>query len=49
VHVFVPVGSGDLEDTGMLNTGDAARLTDAGARTFTAGPEGAELLVWVTA
>ena len=48
VHVFVPVGSGDLDGAEMLNTGDAARLTDEGARTFTAGPEGAELLLWVT-
>jgi redox-sensitive bicupin YhaK (pirin superfamily) len=48
-HVFVPVGSGDLEGAGTLNTGDAARLTDDGTHSFTAGPEGAELLVWETA
>ncbi|MEI8240697.1 MAG: pirin family protein, partial [Actinomycetota bacterium] len=49
VHVFVPVGSGDLEGAGLLSTGDAVRLTDADARVFTAGPEGAELSVWATA
>ena len=48
-HVFVAVGSGSLESVGELGTGDAVRLTDAGALTFTAGPEGAELSVWATA
>jgi redox-sensitive bicupin YhaK (pirin superfamily) len=48
-HVFVAVGSGSLEGVGQLGTGDAARLTDAGAMMFTAGPEGAELSVWATA
>jgi redox-sensitive bicupin YhaK (pirin superfamily) len=47
-HVFVPVGSGELSGAGSLGTGDAARLTDAGGPVFTAGPEGAELLVWAT-
>jgi redox-sensitive bicupin YhaK (pirin superfamily) len=47
-HVFVPVGSGDLDGSGLLATGDAARLTDEGSPVFTAGPEGAELLVWAT-
>jgi redox-sensitive bicupin YhaK (pirin superfamily) len=47
-HVFVPVGSGDLDGSGVLATGDAARLTDEGSPVFTAGPEGAELLVWAT-
>ena len=32
-----------------LATGDAARLTDAGTPTLTAGPDGAEVLVWATA
>ena len=48
-HVFVALGSGDLENTGSLDQGDAARLTDAGTPSFTAGPNGAELLVWATA
>jgi redox-sensitive bicupin YhaK (pirin superfamily) len=47
-HVFVAVGAGELSGSGALDTGDAARLTDAGSPVFTAGPEGAELLVWAT-
>ncbi len=46
VHTFVPVGSVDLEGEGALATGDAARLTGNGGRTVTAGPDGAEVLVW---
>jgi hypothetical protein len=55
VHVFVALGSGELpvldtlETLETLDTGDAARLTDSGELTFTAGPDGTELLVWVTA
>jgi len=49
VHVFVATGSGALDGAGALSTGDAVRLTDAGERVFTAGPEGAELSVWATA
>jgi redox-sensitive bicupin YhaK (pirin superfamily) len=48
VHVFVPVGSASL-DGHDLATGDAARLTAAGARTLIAGPDGAEVLIWATA
>jgi redox-sensitive bicupin YhaK (pirin superfamily) len=48
VHVFVPVGGGELESAGQLETGDAARLTGAGRLGFTAGANGAELLVWAT-
>jgi quercetin 2,3-dioxygenase len=48
LHLFVAAGDVDLEDAGGLAEGDAARLTNAGARTVTAGPRGAELLVWVT-
>jgi hypothetical protein len=48
-HVFVPVGSAELDGAGSLSTGDAARLTDEGAHTLTAGPSGAEVLVWLTA
>jgi len=48
-HVYVALGTGVLEGVGELGTGDAARLTDTGALTFTAGPEGAELSVWATA
>jgi redox-sensitive bicupin YhaK (pirin superfamily) len=46
VHLFLPVGDGALEAAGELNTGDAVRLTGAGGPAFTAGPDGAEVLVW---
>ena len=49
VHVFVAIGSADLEDAGTLLEGDAARLTDAGELALTAGPDDAEILIWVTA
>jgi quercetin 2,3-dioxygenase len=49
VHVFIALGSGDLAGVGPLQRGDAARLTNAQTTTFTAGPDGSELLVWVTA
>jgi quercetin 2,3-dioxygenase len=49
VHLFVAVGSIDLEGAGPLEEGDAARLTDAGPLTITTGPNGAELLIWATA
>ena len=46
VHLFVARGAVDLEGTGPLDTGDAARLTAAGGQRVTAGPAGAEILVW---
>ena len=49
VHVFVPSGSAHLEGAGSLATGDAVRLTGAGSPTLTAGPDGAEVLIWATA
>jgi quercetin 2,3-dioxygenase len=50
VHVFVARGAATLEGTGPLATGDAARLTGAGARALTADPaDGAEVLIWETA
>jgi hypothetical protein len=49
VHVFVARGSGELEPGGHLSTGDAARLTDTNGLTFSAGPDGAEVLIWATA
>ncbi len=49
VHVFVALGHGELAGAGALTQGDAVRLTDSQPLVFTAGPEGAELLVWVTA
>jgi redox-sensitive bicupin YhaK (pirin superfamily) len=48
-HLFVAVGAGSLEGASQLGEGDAARLTDAGALGFTAGPHGAEIIVWETA
>ncbi len=45
-HLFVPVGSVELEGHGTLERGDAARMTLAGGMTLTAGPEGAEVLLW---
>jgi quercetin 2,3-dioxygenase len=48
VHVFIAVGSARLGAETALETGDAARLTDAGALELTAGAEGAEVLVWAT-
>ncbi len=49
VHLFVAVGSAALEGAGDLAEGDAARLTAAGSPRLTAGPDGAEVLIWVTA
>jgi quercetin 2,3-dioxygenase len=49
VHLFVALGSGALDATGELGQGDAVRFTEPPATTFTAGPDGAELLVWATA
>ncbi len=49
VHVFVARGSGTLEPGGTLGTGDAARLTAVDGVGFTAGRDGAEVLIWATA
>ncbi|PPK70967.1 pirin family protein [Actinokineospora auranticolor] len=46
VHLFVPQGAVTLEGSGLLSTGDAARITATGGQRVTAGPEGAEILVW---
>ena len=48
VHVFVAKGSARLEQASVLNTGDEARLTQAGARSLTAENNGAEVLIWET-
>jgi redox-sensitive bicupin YhaK (pirin superfamily) len=48
VHLFVALGSADLEGAGALAEGDAARLTRAGSRGLVAGDDGAEVLIWVT-
>lgn len=49
VHLFVAQGAAALEGAGDLTEGDAVRLTAAGSPTLTAGPAGAEVLIWVTA
>jgi redox-sensitive bicupin YhaK (pirin superfamily) len=49
VHVFVARGGATLDGAGPLATGDAVRLTGAGARALTADPAaGAEVLIWET-
>jgi redox-sensitive bicupin YhaK (pirin superfamily) len=48
-HLFLAVGAAELEGAGALATGDAVRLTGAGSPRVTAGPDGAELLIWETA
>lgn len=49
VHVYVARGAVHLEVAGDLGEGDAARLTAAGTRRMTAGPDGTEVIVWETA
>ena len=48
VHVFVAKGSARLQDAGVLESGDEARLTGAGGRSLTAEGHGAEVLIWET-
>ena len=46
VHVFVSRGAATLEGAGALETGDAVRLTDAGARALTATVDDTEVVIW---
>lgn len=46
LHLYVPLGSVALEGEGVLETGDAARMTASGGRRVTAGDDGAEILAW---
>jgi hypothetical protein len=48
-HLFVAIGDAALEGAGDLVEGDAVRLAGAGSPKLTAGSEGAEVLIWVTA
>ena len=48
-HLFVAVGAVALEGAGDLVEGDAVRLAGAGGPVLTAGPAGAEVLIWATA
>ena len=45
-HLFVALGKVNLEGAGALEAGDAVRLTEAGSPALTAGPTGAEILIW---
>ena len=47
-HVFVAIGTATLEGAGALAEGDAVRLVGAGDPSLTAGPSGAEVLIWTT-
>lgn len=49
VHLFIAKGNADLEEAGVLQSGDAVRLTAAGARRLIADAQsGAEVLIWET-
>jgi redox-sensitive bicupin YhaK (pirin superfamily) len=45
-HLFVPRGTVDVEGAGTLYTGDSARVSGSDGQRLTAGPDGAEILVW---
>jgi quercetin 2,3-dioxygenase len=47
-HLFVARGEAALDGAGLLVEGDAARLDAAGSPALTAGPAGAEILIWST-
>ena len=46
VHLYVPQGAVTLEGAGVLGEGAAARIEHAEGQRVTAGPAGAEILVW---
>ena len=46
LHVYPARGTVDVAGGGVLNEGDAARLTACAGLKVTAGPSGAEILVW---
>jgi hypothetical protein len=48
VHLFIARGDATFAASDGLATGDAVRLTDAGARQVDAGPAGAEIVIWAT-
>ncbi|WP_457030526.1 pirin family protein [Kitasatospora sp. P5_F3] len=45
-HLFVARGELALEGSGLFHEGDAARIGAAEGQRITAGPEGAEVLLW---
>ncbi len=49
VHLFVALGSASFDGSQPLEEGDAVRLTNEGAHMLSAGPAGAEIIVWATA
>lgn len=49
VHVFVALGTAIFDGEESVVAGDAIRLTNDGVHSITAGPDGAELIVWATA
>lgn len=49
VHVFVALGSVEIDGVGTLLEGDALRLTDEGPLEVSAAAPGTELIVWATA
>lgn len=46
LHLFVAAGDVALESGEQLAAGDSARISESGGITVTAGPAGAEILVW---
>ncbi|ANY08455.1 pirin family protein [Pseudonocardia sp. HH130630-07] len=46
VHAFAARGTLDVEAAPGLDTGDALRVVGDGGRRCTAGPQGAEILLW---
>ena len=46
LHLFVATGTATLEGAGELGTADAVRMTNSAGERVTAGPVGAELLLW---
>lgn len=46
VHAFIATGTASLDDTAELGTGDATRIRADDGHRLTAGPTGAEVLVW---
>ncbi|MDX2973514.1 pirin family protein [Kribbella solani] len=46
LHLFLAAGTAVLEGAGELAAADAVRLTGSGGERVTAGPAGAEVLVW---
>jgi redox-sensitive bicupin YhaK (pirin superfamily) len=46
VHVFVSRGAATLDGAGELATGDAVRLTDAGALALTTTTDDTEVVIW---